>query len=437
MLDRALKGVVEPVTMLRIGSASAEITPDWPLTLAGFAARTGPSQGVSQPLRVRVSVLESTGDNGQVRRAVVAVADMLWWGPHQVPTLRAEIAAVTGAPEANILLSATHTHSGPQASTRASATIGVADPRFLDLLRAQTLAAATEAAANLEPVTVSRFRGTHSLGFNRRYDFNPDGPEDPALTVLRFDRPDGQPAALWVHYTCHPVITQEPLVSGEFCGVAMDRLEARLGATALYLQGCCGDINPRMGDEKRTVRGTNADVERIGGELADAVESLLASGNPEPLDPTPIMAVHRDLDLPFAALPTEGELRAQAGEPGVYGELARALLDHPEWLAPSIPLHMQRLDVADGLSLLAMNGEVVVEYGIRIREASAGAVLPMGYANGMTGYVPTARIIAEGGYEAGEARPYFLLPAPFDPAVEAVMDEAIGRLAVRRGQPPC
>jgi len=428
MLDGTLEGVVEPVTTLRMGSASADITPGWSLTLAGFAARTGPSQGVSQPIRVRVSVLESRDDMGEANRAVVAVADMLWWGPQQVPALRAEIAAVTGAPEANILLSATHTHSGPQTTTRASATIGVVDPRFLDLLRERTLDAARAAAARLEPVTVSRLDGTHGLGFNRRYALNPHGPEDQALVVLRFDRANGEPATLWVHYTCHPVITQEPLISGEFCGVAMDLLESRHGVTALYLQGCCGDINPRVGNEQRTVRGTNGDVERIGEEFAGAVTGLLANGEARRLRPVPLAATHLDVDLPYATLPTVAELQAQANEPDVYGELARAMLDHPDWLAPSIPLHLQRLDVADGLSLLAMNGEIVVEYGLRIREAGGGATLPMGYANGMTGYVPTARIIAEGGYEAGEARPYFFLPAPFDPTVETVMNDAIDRI---------
>ena len=109
--------------------------------------------------------------------------------------------------------------------------------------------------------------------------------------------------------------------------------------------------------------------------------------------------------------------------------LTRALLEHPEWVAPSMPLHLQRLDLAEGLALLAMNGEIVVEYGLRAKANSDGAVLPLGYANGMTGYVPTARIIAEGGYEAGEAIPYFFLPSPFAPSVEEALNDALDRLA--------
>lgn len=419
------------MTRLRIGSAVADITPDWSLTLAGFAARTKPSEGIAQPLHVRVAVLESENDDGVTARAVVAAADLLWWGSQQVPTLRQEIADIAGAPVERVLLSATHTHSGPQTATRASETVGVADPRFLDLLREQTLEATRQATTDLEPVTISRSTGTHDLGFNRRLDLNPDGAEDPASTVVRFTRVDGGIKTLFVHYTCHPVITQEYLLSGEFCGVAMSTLEAKLGGTALYLQGCCGDINPDVARERRTVRGTNADVEREGNRLAGAVEALLSTPGTE-LDPVPLHAEHVEVDLPFAPQPSTDELEAGKDRPGVEGEWYRALLAHPEWRVPSIPLHLHRLDITGGCSLLAMDGEIVVEYGLRVRERSKGDILPMGYANGMTGYVPTAQQIAEGGYEAGGAIPYFFLPAPFDPSVERVLNEALDTLVASR-----
>ncbi|MGI8486652.1 MAG: neutral/alkaline non-lysosomal ceramidase N-terminal domain-containing protein [Thermomicrobiales bacterium] len=411
----------------RVGSATADITPDWSLTLAGFAARTKPSEGVAQPLQMRVAVLESETDDGVRERAVVVTVDLLWWGPQQVRALRAEIATIAGAPEANVMFSASHTHSGPQASTRASAMVGVADPRFLDLLQERTLTAVDDALNDLEPVTVARVTGEHALGFNRRLDLNPDGAEDPTLTVVSFRRADGRPKTLFVHYTCHPVITQEYVLSGEFCGVAMSALEADLGVNALYLQGCCGDINPDVSGERRTVRGTNVDVEREGMRLAGSVRALLA-GDSTVLEPVPLNAEHEIVELPFSVLPTDEELEAVKDAPGVQGEWSRALLAHPEWRTPSIPLHLQRLDIADGLSLLAMDGEIVVEYGLRVRKNSGDAVLPMGYANGMTGYVPTARQISEGGYEAGGAIPYFFLPAPFDPAVETVLGEALDRL---------
>ena len=419
------------MTDLRLGTATADITPTWPLTLAGFAARTEPAQGVSRPLQVHVSVLETSHDGSPPRRAVVVVADLLWWAAEDVDSLRQAIATESGTTPDMVLLSATHTHSGPQTSHRASREIGAADPRFTTLLREQVLTAATAAVAKLEPVTIERFVGSCDLGFNRRAERNHPGPVDATLTVIRFERANGSPATLWVHFTCHPVITQEPLISSEFCGVAMTQVTDRVGAPAIYLQGCCGDINPVVPGEARSWRGTDREVVQAGTMLAEAVTGLLATGTPEPIAPIPLAAHALAVDLPFDSVPSVELLRERTSHCGLDGEVAQALLAHPEWCNSTIPLMLQRLDIAAGCSLLAINGEVVVEYGLRIREWSGGSVLPLGYANGMTGYIPTARIIAEGGYEAGDAAPYFFLPGPFSPHVESLLDDAIITILAR------
>ena len=419
---------------MRVGSATVDVTPDWSLPLAGFGARTLPSQGVSEPLHVRAALIASIDEAGDERRALIVSADILWWGPQQVPALRSRLAGIAGVAEHAILFSATHSHSGPQTSERAASGIGVLDPRFETLLAAQTEAAVRQAVSDLEPVTVIRHDGVHALGFNRRLAFDPDGPEDPALVVVAFVRPDGRPKTLLVHYTCHPVITEEPLLSGEFPGVAMGCLGKDLGVDALFLQGCCGDINPIVHGRRQTERGDAADVERIGGELASAVKALLGQPGRD-LVPVPIAAVSEVVALRFAAVPTVDDLHAKAGEAGVTGEWARALLAHPAWREPSIALEVQRIDLAAGLSLLAMNGEIVVAYGLLVRALSNGDTLPVAYANGMTGYIPTERILAEGGYEAGDAGPWFLLPAPFATGIEDQLTTVLKRRSTPT--PPC
>jgi hypothetical protein len=89
---------------------------------------------------------------------------------------------------------------------------------------------------------------------------------------------------------------------------------------------------------------------------------------------------------------------------------------------------MSWLKLCEGLSLLTMNAEMVVEYGLFIKQRFAGSVLPVPYSNGMIGYVPTQRQVAEGGYEARESIAYFSLPAPFEATVETAIHEAIYRL---------
>jgi hypothetical protein len=422
------------VTTLRAGCARFDITPDWPLPLAGFASRTGLSEGIASPLHVRAVVLESrTGDS--TARAVIVSADILWWAPEHVAGYQDKIAGLVGAPAQDVVLAATHTHSGPQTSGRFAPSLGLPDPRFTSLLKDALLRAVACAEASLEPVAIRRHRGVHHLGVHRRawidgeYQLapNPDGPSDPELTVVAFERADGSPHSFLVHYACHPVISSANLISGEYPGAAMRALEDRTGAVSLFLQGCSGDINPAGRAWPRFATGGEDEITRCGLALADRVLELRAAKG-EHLAPVPIRAESRELPLLFELTPTDGEIIAASMRPGVDGEWGRAFLDDASLRQPSATLAMQRLDIAQQLSLLTMNAEAVVEYGLFAKAVSAGTVLPVSCCNGMIGYVPTAVQIAEGGYEPDGSARYFLLPSRFSPVIEADVRQAIERM---------
>jgi hypothetical protein len=129
--------------------------------------------------------------------------------------------------------------------------------------------------------------------------------------------------------------------------------------------------------------------------------------------------------LPFQELPTRADLKAKKRRPNLVGEWSRLLLREPERVQPSIPLEMSLLNIADGLSLLAINGEVVVDYGLLVKQRFGGRILPVPYSNGIIGYIPTARQVLEGGYEAKESTLYFGLPAPFAPGLESKIHDGI------------
>jgi hypothetical protein len=407
-------------TTARIGAARVDITPDWPLPLAGFASRTTISQGVAHPLHLRVALLESTGT-----RALIASADLLNWGPERLPEWRKALSASCGVPEGSVLFSATHSHSGPQTNGWHAAATGVLDPRFLDLLGERLLAVAAAAAADMEDVSIARGRGQHDLGMHRRVVVdghamsrpNPDGPVDHEVTVLAFRRADGSLKAALTHYTCHPVLSGEDQLSGEFTGDAMSRVEERTGAVSLYLQGCCGDTNPG-----RLASTGLAEIPKQGAALADVVSGIL-DGALEELRPVPLTARWDGVDLPFKSAPTTAELQEASTQDGVMGQWGRAFLEHPERIAASARLELQRLEIAEGQALLAMNGEVCLDYGLQIKAVSGGRVLPVAYSNGMIGYIPTATQVDEGGYEADESTRYYLLAGRFarelDPLIRA------------------
>jgi hypothetical protein len=428
---------------LLAGSAIADITPDWDLPLAGFGMRVGPSQGVGHPLKLRATVLRQDG----VEPVVIVSADILWWGAEFVGDIRRRIAGLAETAPERVLLTASHTHSGPQTPARLIPQIGTFDRRFHNLLTARVDEAVVRAFADPEPVTLTRASGTHDLALNRRYRFNPHGPVDRELTVLRLLGADGTVHTQFVHYTCHPTIHQGMAITAEYCGVAMHMLEAAIGGVSHFLQGCAGDINADVNRDGSSERGDLGVVAREGRVLADAVHAL--HGTPVPY----LQVATSTVDLPYAFVPDDADIADPASPAGRLGDYQRLLTeggfpiprvvdewfarlrDEPQRRAPSIPLELQRIDVAAGCGLLAMNGEICVDYGLHVRSVSGGALLPMGYSNGMTGYVPTQRILTEGGYEAGTSIPWFGLPAPFAPDVEPVLMGALTAMATTQGDP--
>jgi len=109
--------------------------------------------------------------------------------------------------------------------------------------------------------------------------------------------------------------------------------------------------------------------------------------------------------------------------------MAELLLNHPKRIRSAIPLEITWIDLSKELSLVTTNAEMVASYGLFIKDKFKGQVLPIGYTNGMIGYVPTAKQISEGGYESKESVFYFVLPALFDPVVEERIYNALQSLA--------
>jgi hypothetical protein len=230
-----------------------------------------------------------------------------------------------------------------------------------------------------------------------------------------------------VHYTCHPTTTDSTMVSSEYCGVAAEQIADRLGPDTMvsFLQGCCGDIRPALIRDNRFYRGGHQDVQRLADILIGEVTDIL-SHSMNPLVSSGIYALKKTVMLPLSKVPEITELSDMKAEPDSYlCQWKETLLKNSKLLKPYFPLTMTFLQIADELAFLGLGAEAVVHYGLYIKEMSNKRVLPLGYTNGMVGYLPTSGQLTEGGYEASEAPYYYGLPSPFDANVQECIEQGV------------
>ncbi|MFW6599136.1 hypothetical protein ACQBAU_01510 [Propionibacteriaceae bacterium Y2011] len=413
---------------LTLGWDRREITPTRPIPLAGYASRAdeGPAEDVLSPLHVRTIALRH-GD----RRAVIVVADLLCWGPDNVEHLRRECEAVHGLRPDELFLCATHTHSAPQPSSWFTDGLGVADAEWVARCHREVVAGIGAALATAVPVTLDTTHGRHELGIDRRFARSAGRESAEALsqrlTVINF-RTGGSVVATLFHHACHPTLHHGNAVSAEFPGAAMSSLEeSGNAAIAVYLQGCCGNVNPDAYDGTTFLGGDQAAVVDLGEQLADAVRRLLA-GDTTPIEPD-LAGRLVEVDLPTEPAPAAAELSDLVNSEHVQvSQWSRLLLAHPE-RRTGAPLTISSLRFGAGLGLVGMSAEVTSPYADHVTAVSEGTVISLGYCNGMLGYVVTAKQLAEGGYEATDAPLWFGMPGRLTPAAEDVLQEALAEVA--------
>ena len=385
---------------LRAGVAKVDITPPAETPVVGHVR---PTNGVRDPIRAGVLVLA----NEQTQAAIVTL-DLISASSEMVAALRDVIAQKTAIPRENILVAASHNHSGP-GWTRESA--------WSREMVAKIGAATAKAVKEMRPVSVGYGEDRIDFNINRRkvingravVRLNPDGPCDHRVKVLRFD--DGrslEPMSVLMHAVCHPCVftwgdkltpphpNGFPKISADFPGEAQTFVETVYGSktSAMFLQGCAGDIRPNLPGEPYRC-GDEADIKWTGRSLGCAV----------------VRAADRSV--------VREEL---ANRKKIYSlKCASSVIQLPgkkEMLA----CEMQALRIGSYL-LLTIPGEPMVEFGFQIENMIADRAIPIviGYANGNLGYICTAESHKFGGYEPNSS--------PLLPEAEPLIVEELGRLA--------
>jgi len=421
----------------KAGAARVNISPRESIWMGGYAARKRPSTDVAQDLWVKALAIEDAHGH----RVVILTMDLLRVPRLIVEPLAQELKGRYGIERSELLLNCAHNHSGPSPWENDPFTAMAPQEyakcrRYTESLKDAFATAVGEALRNMAPAAI--FHGTGEAGFaaNRRvktakgYDigYNPDGPVDHRVPVLEVVGKDGRLIAVLFGYACHNTTVEGSClrINGDYAGYAQADLEqAHPGAVALFMQLCAGDQDPHP-------RGGLEIAAQHGKELSGAVEKVL-NGK--------LAAVHGRIgtalqmtDLDFAPH-TREQFEKRLNDPlPARVRNARAMLaaydaGHP---IRSIPYPVQAVTFGHSLSLLALGGEPVIDYALRARREFPNAIV-LGYSNLVRSYVPSRRVLAEGGYEPEESMLYYGLPGPYAPDVEDRIFSAIGSALKQAG----
>jgi hypothetical protein len=378
--------------------------------LAGYGHRTHGAEAVLDDLELRAFWLQSPAMPKDA--ACIVTADLIAFSAPLTSSIRSELSERFGLRPEAILLAASHTHSGPQTAENMTSVGGPPVADYIDALRQSLVGAVAAARDAVAPATLHLGRGRlEGYAINRRRRVkgeiamapNPMGTRDDEVSTIVFkDTTDGNVRALLYHFTCHPTVMGDYRITGDYPGAARRHIERQLnGARAGFLPGCFGDVRPACvvvgGQSFR--RGEPEDVEAFGSALAAEVVRVTQDALGQALQPK-CFARSETVDLPLAAA------------------------------SQRVPLSLQRLDLAEELMLIALGGEICVDYGHFIKALRPRQhTLPIGYSNGMVGYVCPARLLTEGGYEPEQSCSCFGLASPFRPDIERIIQEAVINLA--------
>ena len=421
------------------GTARAKITPQEPMWMAGYAGRPRPARDKIHDLWAKALVLQD--DEGM--RVVLVTLDVTGIDRRFSLAVREELKERYGLERKQIALCSSHTHSGPVTSDRFAFVFGLSDRynrlrlQFLAQLRKTIVRIVGDALGRLVPCRLFAGTGTTAFAFNRRNNREGDvvrlrgqgvlrGPMDLDVPVLAVRTADdhGRLLAVAFGYACHCTTLGPPNLKwcGDYAGFAQVDLErAHPGCTALFWAGCGGDQNP---GPRRNLRHALDH----GRELANAVLAVLSAKTGEM---TPIGSglgtSYREVEVPFARVPTLAQLQKEAANPKLPGMARRAkfILDQVQRgypLRSTYPYPVQVWQLGTDLLFVTLGGEAVVDYALRIKkEFGAARTWVASYANDVMAYIPSLRVLREGGYEGRTSMMVYGLPAPWGPQIEPLI----------------
>jgi hypothetical protein len=462
---RALRGLAVSLFLLGSGSLAAaeqssgwmarvarvDTTPGTPVWMSGYASRSSPSQGVAHPLYAKAVALA----DGEGHRVVFVTCDIIGFNRAFTGRVTDQIKSRFGLPRENVVLFASHCHSGPTLIDNLERMSSGGKVReqaqnnlsYTQELERKLVELVGEALGPMQPVSLSFGVGRAHFALNRREKTdkgtikigkNPWGPTDESVPIVRVQDTSGKPLAIIFGYACHNTTHRPNMmqIDPDYAGYAQDRIEKEYpGATALFVTGCAGDADPHP-------YGTLDLAREHGDELGLAVKFALD----RPALLTPLTGSLRvgftESTIRFAG-PTDRASYERLLNDSNTGRKRHAqhmieAIDQKKPIKTEYPYAVQAFALGDQLTMLALSGEVVVDYAIRLQRELGGegrSLWVAAYANDVVGYIPSVRVLKEGGYEAGEAFFGSTFPAPLAEDIESIVvktsHEMVGKVRSR------
>lgn len=423
----------------RAGVASMSITPGAPMWMGGYASRKTPAEGTLSELFAKAVALEA-GDN----RLVIVTTDLIGIPRSLAVNVARQVEQKFGLPRRSLLLNASHTHCGPEVRPERKYFFGIADEHaaristYVSTLETSLVELVGAALNDLRPATLAvsqssapfaknRRFPTENGFINKRYD---DGLTDHDVPVLQVFAADGTRRAILFGYACHNTTTPIMQFNGDYAGFAQSDIEKDFpGVTALFVQGAGGDQNPYP-------RGKIELARKHGRALADAVKRAVDQKRKQ-IAPE-LKSAFEEVTLEFAPLPPRAKYEADLKSKNIYHRRKAAFilgkLDRNEPIELTYPCPVQAVRFGREVLLVAVGGEVVVDYARKIKQEFAGPLVWFaGYSNDVFGYLPSQRVLKEGGYEAGRAMLYGPLPGPFSNTTEQRVMQGVRRTVAEVG----
>lgn len=424
----------------KAGIARVVITPERSQWMAGYGDRDRTSEGKIMDIWAKALAIQD--ESG--KQAVLVTADLVGIPKRLSDHIRDEVKTKYNLSRSQIAINTSHTHTGPVLSDALVSIYPVNESqqkdidRYTDELGDKIVALVGKALKSMEPAQLYSGNGVTRFQVNRRNNVEStldlqthlNGPNDYAVPVIKVQNKKGDLIAIMFGYACHNTVLAGYKWSGDWAGFAQIEIEKNHpGITALFVQGCGADQNPLP-------RRTEQLAQQYGKELAASVDRVI-NEDMQPLSSS-LSTAYSEVELSLNTPPTKEELLKKTQEGASYQKRwAQNLIqemDKGKSLRTSYPYPVQVWKIGEQ-PIAILGGETVIDYSIELKRIFGPHLFVLGYSNDVMSYIPSARIVQEGGYEGASSQMVYGLPATWKPDIETKIVEEVLKLANQVGVP--